>query len=101
MEIESFKTIDGTADLDFAADAGTSYKLTDTSTVIIIDPFQEYLTVLKGCFDFDALRAFAKRPGFSMLFDAMHGAGGPFARKVFLEELGMPEVCAQENVSLA
>ena len=36
-----------------------------------------------------------KRPGFSLLFDAMHGAGGPFARKVFLEELGLPEVSSK------
>lgn len=101
MKIESFKTIEGTEDLDLAADAGTSYKLTDASTVTIIDPFKEYLAVLKSCFDFHALRAFAKRRGFSMLFDAMHGAGGPFARKVFLEELGMPEVRAHEILAHA
>ena len=99
MEIESFKTIEGTGDLDFTAAAGSTYKLTETSTVTIIDPFDEYLTVLKGCFDFDALRKFVQRPGFSMLFDGMHGAGGPFARKIFLEELGMPEVCAQRSIA--
>lgn len=93
LEIESFKTVEGSEAVDLSAAAGSTYKLTETSTVTIIDPFTEYLEVLKGCFDFDALSKFAKRPGFSMLFDGMHGAGGPFARRIFLEELGMPESC--------
>ena len=28
-----------------------------------------------------------------MLFDGMHGAGGIFAKRVLVEELGLPEVC--------
>jgi len=74
------------------ASVGTTYQLTPTSVVTVIDPFEEYVEVLKSCFDFDALREFVKRPGFSLLFDAMHGAGGPFARRVLVEELGLPEV---------
>jgi hypothetical protein len=58
----------------------------------VIDPFEEYVAVLKSCFDFEALANFGKRPGFSILFDGMHGAGGPFARRVLIEELGLPEV---------
>ena len=64
----------------------------------IIDPFEEYVAVLKTCFDFDALRDFAKRPEFSLIFDGMHGAGGPFARRVLIEELGLPKV--RRNVRL-
>ena len=92
LELKAFKTVEGTGTVDLGAEPGTTYQLTDFSSVTIIDPFQEYLEVLKGCFDFDALRKFVKKPGFSLLFDGMHGAGGPFARKVFLGELGMPEV---------
>lgn len=66
--------------------------MTSTSTVTIIDPFEDYVAVLKSCFDFPALSEFAKRPGFSLVFDGMHGAGGPFARRVLVEELGLPEV---------
>ena len=64
--------------------------------VTIIDPFEDYVSTLKSCFDFDALKNFAKRPGFSILFDGMHGAGGPFAKKVLIEELGLPEVRLSE-----
>jgi phosphoglucomutase len=78
--------------MDLHAPPGTTYPLTPTSTVTIIDPFEEYVTVLKSCFDFDALRKFAQRPEFSLLFDGMHGAGGPFARRVLVEELGLSEV---------
>lgn len=90
--IKSFKTTEGTEDVDLAAAVGSTFSLTATSTVTIIDPFEEYVSGLKQCFDFDAMRKFAKRPGFSILFDGMHGAGGPFARRVLMEELGFPEV---------
>jgi len=93
LKIESFKTLDGSSDVDIGAPVGTQYDLTSTSKVTIIDPFEEYVEVLKSCFDFDALSEFAKRPGFSLVFDGMHGAGGPFARRVLVEELGLPEVC--------
>jgi phosphoglucomutase len=92
MQISSFRTIDGSPDVDLDAEPGTTFSLTATSTVTIIDPFEEYVEVLKSCFDFDAIKEFAKRPGFSILFDGMHGAGGPFARRVLVEELGFPEV---------
>jgi phosphoglucomutase len=92
LTISSFKTLDSVVEIDFEAPVGTAYALTPSSTVTIIDQFEEYVDVLKTCFDFDALRDFSKRPGFSLLFDGMHGAGGPFARRVLVEELGMPEV---------
>jgi phosphoglucomutase len=91
LEIKTFKTLDGYSDIDMTANSGTTYELTPTSKVTIIDPFDEYVTVLKSCFDFDALSKFAKRPSFTLLFDGMHGAGGPFARRVLIDELGLPE----------
>jgi phosphoglucomutase len=91
LAITSFMTVEGSGPFDVDAEVGTLFPLTATSSVTIIDPFEEYLEVLKGCFDFDAMKAFAKRPGFSILFDGMHGAGGPFARRILVEELGFPE----------
>mmetsp|Transcript_35596 Transcript_35596/g.82711 ORF Transcript_35596/g.82711 Transcript_35596/m.82711 type:complete len:185 (-) Transcript_35596:835-1389(-) len=37
------------------------------------------------------LRSFWSRNDVSILFDGMHGAGGPFARRLLIEELGMSE----------
>ena len=96
MKLSSFKTIENSDDIDLNADVGTTYALTETSTVTIIDPFEDYVSTLKSCFHFDALKKFAQRPGFSILFDGMHGAGGPFAKKVLIEELGLPEVRRSE-----
>lgn len=93
LEISSFKTLDDCDDIDLSAPAGTTYELTPSSTVTIIDQFDCYLDALKSSFDFEKLRDFAKREGFSLLYDGMHGAGGPFARRVFIEELGLPESC--------
>jgi len=90
LEISSYKTIADSPDIDLAAPVGTKYQLTSTSAVTIIDPFQNYLDALKSCFDFDQLRTFGSS-GFSILFDGMHGAGGLFAKRVLVDELGLPE----------
>lgn len=92
MEISSFKTIEGSNEFDIDSEIDTTIDLTPTSTVTIIDPFKEYVDCLKSCFDFDAMKEFASRDDFSILYDGMHGAGGPFARRVLHEELGFPEV---------
>lgn len=85
-------TVEGSADIDVDATVGTVFPISATSTVTIIDPFKEYVDVLKSSFDFDAIREFSKHPEFSILYDGMHGAGGPFARRVLVEELGFSEV---------
>lgn len=91
LAISSFKTIDAREDIDLNANVGTQYQLTSSTTVTIIDPFDTYVATLKECFDFDAMKKFVHRKGFSILYDAMHGAAGPFARRILIDELGLPE----------
>lgn len=91
LEIKSFKTVENAKDIDLNADIDTKVSITDTSMVTIIDPFETYVDTLKECFDFESLKNFGKREGFSILFDGMHGAGGPFAKRVLVDELGLPE----------
>jgi len=55
------------------------------SFVHIVDPFADYVDLLKREFSFDKLRALMAHPEFYLLFDGMHGAGGPFARRIFSE----------------
>jgi phosphoglucomutase len=56
------------------------------ATVEIIDPVTRYLELMKTLFDFDAIRAlFAS--GFRMRFDAMHAVTGPYAHRIFEDEL--------------
>ncbi len=100
LQLKSFKTVEGSDDIDLNSEVGSTFAITDGTTVTIIDPFETYLETLKSCFDFDALRKFGQREGFSILFDGMHGAGGPFAKKVLVEELGLPEVRNSHNYIL-
>ena len=46
---------------------------------------------MKELFDFDALKKFVSRKDFNLLMDGMHGAAGPYAKRIFGEILGVPE----------
>ena len=37
------------------------------------------------------MKAFVSRPDFKMCFDGMHGAAGPYAKRIFGDILGVPE----------
>lgn len=50
----------------------------------------DYLAQLKEVFDFPALKRFVARPEFGLRFDALHAVTGPYARRIFVEELGAP-----------
>ena len=83
--ITEYKTVDGSVDI---ATVG-SYTLGD-STVQVVDALDDYVAQLEECFDFAKLRTFvATKP--ALLFDAMHGAAGPAALRVFCEELEVPK----------
>ena len=89
--------MEGSEDIDLNSPVGTIFPLTESSKVTIIDPFEDYVKCLQECFDFEALREFVKRDDFSILFDGMHGAGGPFAKRILMEELGLSEVSSPLN----
>ena len=57
------------------------------TTIEVIDSVDDYASLMKTLFDYDAIRAlFAS--GFRMRFDAMHAVTGPYARVILEEELG-------------
>ncbi len=55
----------------------------------IIDPVADYAEVLRGLFDFDAIRGLFRR-GFRLRLDTMWAVGGPYARALLEGELGAP-----------
>lgn len=57
--------------------------------VVIFDPLADYTALMRELFDFDLLAGHFQG-GFRMLFDAMHGATGPYARHIFEACLGAP-----------
>lgn len=63
-------------------------------TVEVIDTTEPSVKLLKTIFDFDAIKALLDRPDFTMVYDSMHGVNGPYAKAIFIDELGQPEsVC--------
>jgi len=85
LKIDRYFSLDS-PDVDIDRDG--SLKLADTE-VTIFDHLADYTALMEELFDFDVLRAHF-RSGFRMLFDAMHGATGPYARHIFEERLGAP-----------
>lgn len=101
LKIKSYKSIETDQNdlIDIHSEVGTTIQVvtdesssSSSSSITIIDPFDDYIKVLESCFDFEALKKFsAQYNDFQLLFDGMHGAGGPFAQKVFVDMLGLPE----------
>jgi phosphoglucomutase len=55
--------------------------------VEVVDSVDEYARLMQQLFDFDRIRNWIKNGG-SLRFDAMHAVTGPYARRLFVEQLG-------------
>ncbi len=60
------------------------------TAVQVIDPVADYAALMESLFDFDAISALLKTPGFRMRFDAMHAVTGPYATEILEKRLGAP-----------
>lgn len=65
-------------------------------TVEIVDSVQDYLELMRSIFDFDAVKSFLAQKNENnelknkILVDSLNGVMGPYARRIFVEELGAP-----------
>ena len=64
-------------------------QLIEDMQVEVIDPVADYLELMRGLFDFEAIRGLFKKD-FRILVDAMNAVGGPYARAILEGELGAP-----------
>lgn len=56
--------------------------------------------MLKDIFDFDLIKSFLQsNPNFKILFDGLHGVTGPYGKRIFETELGLPSSSTQNCVS--
>lgn len=62
-------------------------------TVEVIDAVEDWLKLMKSIFDFDLLKKLVQRKDFKFVYDGLHGVGGPYAKRVFVDELGAPASC--------
>jgi phosphoglucomutase len=59
-----------------------------TFTVEVIDITSDYVQLMKEIFDFGAIKSYLQTK--RVLLNAMHGVTGPYLRKIFIEEMGLP-----------
>ena len=96
LAIDRLLTIEA-ADIDLAALGAT---MVGDSRVEVIDPVADHAELMESLFDFPAIARLLARPGFRMLFDAMHAVTGPYARAVLGEHLGAPAGSVMNGVPL-
>jgi len=69
--------------------------------VEIIDGVEDYTEMLKSIFDFPLIKSFLeKNKEFKVLFDGLSGVTGPYGKRIFITELGLPESSTQNCESL-
>ncbi|KAJ8262873.1 hypothetical protein COCON_G00153300 [Conger conger] len=69
--------------------------------VEIVDSVEVYLNMLRGLFDFGAIKGLLTGPDqLKIRMDAMHGVMGPYVRRILCDELGAPANSAVNCVPL-
>lgn len=64
--------------------------------VEIVDCVSDYVDMLKDTFDFNLIQGFLHtNPNFKILFDGLSGVTGPYAKRIFHTELGLPSSSTQ------
>lgn len=58
--------------------------------VEVVDCVDDYARLQQSLFDFDRIRDWFRKGG-RLRFDAMHAVTGPYAKRIFIEQLGAPE----------
>ena len=57
-------------------------------TVIVADSIQDYIDMMKGIFNFEEIKEYLKSQ--KILINSLHGVTGPYAERIFGDELGAP-----------
>ncbi|KAK6354764.1 Phosphoglucomutase-2 [Orbilia brochopaga] len=85
--IAEYKMLDA-GDIDISTIGTKQY---GNLEVEIVDGVADYVTMLKEIFDFPLIKSFiAENPSFRVRFDALNAVTGPYATRIFVEELGLP-----------
>ncbi len=76
---------------DFTKVGVSEYKVDGGSafTVEVIDPMDDYVEMMKSIFDFPMIKEHLKST--KILVNSLHGVTGPYAERIFGDELGAPK----------
>lgn len=87
QSIAQYKTVEGLADVDLGALGATT---TGDFCVEVVSSTDAWATLMDVVFDLGKIKALLDREDFSFTFDGMAGVAGPYAKRMFHEELGVP-----------
>ncbi|HEU0196104.1 MAG TPA: alpha-D-glucose phosphate-specific phosphoglucomutase [Nevskiaceae bacterium] len=73
---------------DVALDRRSTDRIGATE-IDVVDCVEDYVALMRKLFDFERIRAWFKH-GHRLRFDAMHAVTGPYARELFISQLGAP-----------
>ncbi|KAK9935460.1 hypothetical protein M0R45_022563 [Rubus argutus] len=90
-QIKEYLTVD-LPEVDITKPGVTTFEVEGgTFTVDVFDSASDYVKLMKSIFDFESIRKLLSSPKFTFCFDALHGVGGAYAKRIFVEELGAKE----------
>ena len=61
----------------------------ESFSVQVVDPTEVYTELMRSVFDFAKIKQLLQRADFTFCYDAMHGVAGPYAKRIFVTELGV------------
>ncbi|KAH7294607.1 hypothetical protein KP509_27G009600 [Ceratopteris richardii] len=86
--INEYYIAEGIADVDISECGTSTFSGPDGPfSVVVFDPTEDYVNLMKHIFDFGAIKSLLSRPDFSFCYDALHGVAGIYAQKIFVDEL--------------
>ncbi|KAJ2898221.1 hypothetical protein IWW38_001465 [Coemansia aciculifera] len=98
LSIKEYRQVALSAPVDLATIGCQHF---DGFDVEIVDCVSDYVELTKTIFDFDLIRRFREQtPDFSLLFDALNGVTGPYAHRIFVDELGFSESSLEQCTPL-
>ena len=69
------------------------------TTVEVVDGVDDYIDLMENLFDLDQIADFLK-DDFSIVFDAMNAVTGPYAKRIFIEKMGLSKNCVLNGLPL-
>ncbi|KAL8533466.1 hypothetical protein ACS0TY_009744 [Phlomoides rotata] len=90
--INEYLIAEGLPDVDISAIGLTSFTGPEGQfDVDVFDSASDYVKLMKSIFDFESIKKLLTSPNFTFCYDALHGVGGAYAKRIFAEELGAQE----------
>lgn len=97
--ISEYRIVSGLAvDVSKIATSTISFDGDQKMTVEVVDSVDDYLLLMKDIFDFPLIKSYVSSN--KILIDCLNGVMGPYAKRIFVQELGASEDCIVNSTAL-